>query len=67
MDKLYTCDEIAEMLSVKKTTVYDWIRKKKLPAVCFGKQYFVTESDVEWFINKSRTFKREDTENEGVS
>ncbi|MFH0754876.1 MAG: helix-turn-helix domain-containing protein [Candidatus Omnitrophota bacterium] len=30
---LMTIDEVAEYLRVKKRTVYDWVKKEKIPAV----------------------------------
>ncbi len=30
---LMTIDEVAEYLRVKKRTVYDWVKKDKIPAV----------------------------------
>ena len=44
MEKLYTCEEIAERYSVKVLTVWDWIRKRKLAASKIGKSYRVKES-----------------------
>lgn len=32
-EKLMTIDEIAEYLQVKKRTVYDWLKKGKIPAI----------------------------------
>ncbi len=31
--QLMTIDEVAEYLRVKKRTVYDWVKKDKIPAV----------------------------------
>ena len=32
-EKLMTIDEVAEYLQVKKRTVYDWLKKGKIPAI----------------------------------
>lgn len=53
MDTLYTCAEVAERYGVKTITVWDWIRKKKLPAVRIGRDYRINASDLEIF-EKSR-------------
>ena len=50
MEKLFNCDEVAEIFGIKKITVYDWVRKGKLPAVRVGKAYRVAESDIERYI-----------------
>lgn len=53
MSKLYTCEEVAERYGVKKNTVWDWIRKKKLPAMKIGKFYKVREEDIKKFEENS--------------
>ena len=55
MEKLYTCEEIAERYAVQPATVWDWVRKKKLPAVKIGRAYRVRESDLIEFENKRLT------------
>lgn len=49
MEKLYKCEEVAERYGVKITTVWGWIRGKKLRAVNLGRCYRVRESDLEAF------------------
>lgn len=46
---MYTCEEIAERYGVKVITVWDWIRKKKLPALKIGKEYWIREEDIKAF------------------
>lgn len=55
MEKLYSCEEIAERYDVQVLTVWDWIRKKKLPAIKIGKSYRVQESDLKNFEIERRT------------
>jgi len=55
LGKIYSCEEIAERYGVKINTVWDWIRKKKLPAMKIGKYYKVREEDLKKFENKSLT------------
>lgn len=52
---MFTCEEVAERYSVKTITVWDWIRKKKLPAIKIGKEYRIREDDVIDFENARRT------------
>jgi len=33
VEQLMTIDEVAQYLQVKKRTVYDWLKKGKIPAV----------------------------------
>ncbi|MEG1895530.1 MAG: helix-turn-helix domain-containing protein [Oscillospiraceae bacterium] len=54
MSKLYTCDEIAQRYSVKVITVWDWIRKKKLPAMKVGRDYRISDEDIKVFEQNAR-------------
>lgn len=54
MSKMYTCDEVAERYRVKVITVWDWIRKKKLPAIKIGRDYRVSEDDLKNFEESRR-------------
>lgn len=55
MEKLYKCAEVAERYGVKTLTVWDWIRKKKLPAIKIGKEYRVREGDIKAFERQGET------------
>lgn len=57
MEKLYRCEEVANRYEVQITTVYDWIRKKNLPALKIGKSYMVQESDLKQFEEMRKTVK----------
>lgn len=45
-----TADEIAEDLRVHVATVREWIRRKKLKAAKFGRDYRIKRTDYEEFI-----------------
>lgn len=55
MSKTYTCQEVAERYGVKKITIWDWIRKKKLPALKLGRDYRISEDDLKAFEATRRT------------
>ena len=58
MERLYTCEEIAQRYSVKDTTVWRWIRNKQLPAMNLnGSGYRVSESDLVAFEESKRVRK----------
>ncbi len=57
MSKMYTCEEIAERYSVQIITVWEWIRKKKLPAIKIGKGYRTREEDLNTFEDARLTTK----------
>jgi putative molybdopterin biosynthesis protein len=50
-----TPQEAADILKIKKTTVYDMIKKKTLKAVKLGKQLRILESDVRFLIGDTPT------------
>lgn len=49
MDKLYSCEQVAERYGVKISTVWAWIREKKLQAVKIGRIYRVKPENLEEF------------------
>lgn len=51
MEKIYTCEEVAQRYGVEVATVWGWIRKKKLGCFRVGKFYRVKESDLVAFEN----------------
>jgi len=53
-EQYYTIKEIAEMLKVAYLTVYRWIQLGKLKAVKAGKQYRISESELDKFVNKHK-------------
>lgn len=57
MSKMYTCEDIAERYGVQVITVWDWIRKKKLPALKIGKSYRIREEDLKAFEEARLTTK----------
>lgn len=55
LERLYTCEEIAERYKVEVITVQEWIRQKKLSAIRIGRGYRVRESDLLKFEQQNRT------------
>jgi putative molybdopterin biosynthesis protein len=49
-DQYYSIEEVAKMLKVAYLTVYRWVQAKKLKAFKAGKQYRISRSDLERFI-----------------
>lgn len=48
--KVYTALDIANMLKVNKITVIRWIKLGKLKAFMLGKQYRITQEQLDDFI-----------------
>lgn len=55
MEQLFTADEVAAYLRVDRNTVYIWCRRGDLPAIKVGKEWRITESDLEAFLARGRT------------
>ena len=47
METYLTPEQVAERLMVEKTTVYAWLRQKKLKGIKFGKFWRVPEKELE--------------------
>jgi excisionase family DNA binding protein len=47
--KVYTTEEVAQLLTVTARTVQEWIRTGKLPAVRYGRLYRVRADDLAKF------------------
>ena len=52
--KLYTLQEVADILRVSRQTIYNYVTAKRLRATKFGKEYRVTEQDLQDFIENGR-------------
>lgn len=59
MEEYYTTNQVAKMLGVKNViTVRRWIMKQWLTAIKIGKEYRITKSDLDKFLEARRTDKR---------
>jgi len=47
--------EVAERLGVSVATVKRWLKDGKIPSSKFGRDYKVTEEDLQNFINQSKS------------
>lgn len=50
MNKLYTTQEVAEQLKIKKTTVYDLIKRGELRATKVGKQLRISQDQLDEYL-----------------
>ena len=48
--KIYTLDEVADILKISKRTLYTYIKEGKLHAVKIGKSWRVSEENLQSFI-----------------
>ena len=53
-EKLYTVQEASEVFGVSPLTLGRWLREGKLVGTKIGKQWRITETDLQDFINKNR-------------
>lgn len=53
-EQLMTIEEVAKYLRVKRRTIYDWVKKKKIPAVKTVGQWRFRRSKLDaWLENQS--------------
>jgi putative molybdopterin biosynthesis protein len=50
MEKLYTTQEVANMLGVSRITVFNKVKKGEIKARKVGRQYLIAESDLPGFL-----------------
>lgn len=55
MEKLYTCEEIAERYKVPISTVWGWVRSNFLPAIKISRFYRIRECDLQAFEHANLT------------
>jgi len=60
VEKLLTCEQIAERYSVKISTVWEWIKTKKLPAIKTGRIYRIRPEDLGTFEALYKTTNEEE-------
>ena len=51
-ESLMTIDEVADYLRVKKRTVYDWLKKKKIPAIKTVGQWRFKREKIDAWLEK---------------
>lgn len=52
MEKLYTVNDVAELLQMRKTAIYDFIKSGDLKGVKFGKEWRFSKEEVERFLRE---------------
>lgn len=52
--KLYTLQEVADILRVSRQTIYNYVTAKRLRATKLVKEYRVTEEDLQDFLKNGR-------------
>lgn len=57
LNKLYSCDEIAERYGVKTITVWSWIRKGYLQAIKMPKGYRISEDALQKYEERLNSGK----------
>ncbi len=52
--KVYTLQEVADIMKVTRQTIYNYVTDKRLRATKYGKEYRVTDADLQEFIKNGR-------------
>lgn len=55
MEKFYSCEQVAQRYGVRVSTVWAWIREKKLSAIKIGKLYRINECELAKFERNNRS------------
>lgn len=50
--------EVAELLSVRRETVYQWIKAREIAAIHLGRDIRINESDLKVFLENRKTKRR---------
>ena len=50
--RVYTLDEVAEVLKITRRTLYTYVKEGKLKAVKIGREWRVSEAALQDFIDK---------------
>ena len=50
--RVYTLDEVAEVLKITRRTLYTYVKEGKLKAVKIGREWRVSEDALQDFLNK---------------
>ena len=58
-EQYYTIEEVAKMLKVVYLTVYRWIQDGKLRAYKAGKQYRISGTDLDKFMERNMILIKE--------
>jgi len=58
MLKLLDINQLSEMLSVKKKTIYDWVHKGFIPYIKLGKLLRFDPKDIEKWYERKKHKKR---------
>ncbi len=57
-NKFYTPKQVAEKLNLKPTTIREWCKIGKMGHIKFGKEYRISEKDIEdWISKRKKQFK----------
>ena len=54
LERLYTAEQVAELFSLKKKTIYAWAEQGRIPCFKIGKALRFRESELREFIEASR-------------
>jgi excisionase family DNA binding protein len=65
--KVYTLDEVADILKVSRRTLYTYVKEGKLPAVKMGKYWRVSEENLKAFIETGTPILNENRRKENQS
>ena len=57
--KILTIEEVAELLKVKKSTLYSWVSAKRIPSFKLHGLVRFDKDEIEGWVRKSKMLKKE--------
>jgi excisionase family DNA binding protein len=54
MERLLNIDQVSDILSLRKTTLYEWVEMRRIPFVRLGKRILFDPNDIRGFIEQNR-------------
>jgi excisionase family DNA binding protein len=66
-DKLWTIEEVADLLQVKPSVIKYWVQISEIPFVKLGKQYRFDQKDIKHWLERRKNRRLESDELKQVS
>ena len=61
-ESIWTVDDIGKYLNVSRDTIYRWIEKKQMPAICIGKKRLSRKDEIDAWLNNMDHHQKETVE-----
>ncbi|MFC2048689.1 helix-turn-helix domain-containing protein [Elusimicrobiota bacterium] len=59
MNEIFTADELADYLRIKKNTIYIWVSQKRIPYTKIGRCTRFKRSEIDRWIKENEVYENE--------